>query len=61
MKKPSVDAQTARQIVRDHLSKAGAIGGARTSQARAKAARKNGKKGGRPKKESDPFWQARCC
>ena len=21
----------------------------------------NVKKGGRPKKESDPFWQARCC
>ena len=49
MKKPRIDAQTARQIVRDHLSKAGTIGGARTSPAKVRAARKNGKKGGRPK------------
>ena len=48
----SIDDDLFRQIVRDHLSKAGAIGGARTSQAKARAARKNGKKGGRPKDQT---------
>lgn len=52
MKKPSIDPQTARQIVIDHLSRAGTDGGSKTSPAKARAARKNGKKGGRPKDRS---------
>jgi hypothetical protein len=48
----SVYPQVRDKVLKEHLSKAGKNGGAATTDAKRRASAENGKKGGRPKKQS---------